>query len=79
MDLEVDKLFFFFTVFLLRELFGVKPGCTPAVKQDELYNQEIKTTPQSTGTNQADYTDTSLASCHGTALLHVRFGAGSEI
>lgn len=57
----------------------MKPGCTPAVKQDELYNQEIKTTPQSTGTNQADYTDTSLASSHGTALLHVRFGAGSEI
>lgn len=57
----------------------MKPGCTPAVKQDELYNQEIKTTPQSTGTNQADYTDTSLASSHGTALLHVRLGAGSEI
>lgn len=42
MDPGVDKLLIY-TIFLQRELLGsrVKPGCTPAVMQDGLCNQEI--------------------------------------
>lgn len=80
MDPGVDKLLIY-TIFLQRELLGsrAKPGCTPAVIWDGLYNQEIKTTLQSRGANQANYIDMPLVSPGGTVLLHVNFGAGSEI
>lgn len=76
----VDKLLIY-TVFLQRELLGsrVKPGCTPTVIQDRLYNWEIKTTLQSRGANQADYIGMSLISSDGTVPLHAKFGVGSEM
>lgn len=58
MDPGVDKLLIY-TIFLLRELFGlkVKARCTSAVIWDGQYIQEIKTTVKSREANQADYVD----------------------
>lgn len=79
-DPGVDT-FLIFTIFLQSELLGsrAKPGCTPAVMQDGLYNYEIKITASSRGANQGDYIDMSLVSSNDMVPLHGNLGAEWEI